>query len=528
MAKQAKRARVRGTRSKGGGLLAQIRAIVKSTLQDIGIAEPGKKRLSSDVRDALKTAGAPQVYKMLPGYGMSEEPPNRPPLTSVKQLTPDVKRALRTAGKPTTFMGGQVDKPYSNLTKNMGASILALGNNVPDDVHIAALDAVNGTNFGGHKSEAELKEKLRDAKGVQQSGAKALNRFTGRVRSNIKAMSQIGILADMASRGGVGGAIAQTELTSIAVEKITDKFESKFVQKIFTKVAEKLYADPLAGERAFRMIGRGLRLGGAIGTAAMVGVNIAQEYFAQRQQSASAQMGVHRAAEASGIDAAISLATRKRIEKQTMDSRGVAARISDELGFDAATQSSIADRTKNQFSGITSIRQNPALFGIDAAKIITNLARSKRVPIESLTEAEKQIALQAAISDAVDVPESSVEMEMKARGFYKPLSKNRFMSNQIMAFDAVDGGYVDTGDDGGAASTANALFLEGKRGEIRDEIKLKIIEGKLNDYARKLTESQRQIAAMPKEQRQAIVIEVREARMSQTAFRNRHRVEQID
>lgn len=527
MAKQAKRARVRGTRSKGGGLLAQIRAIVKSTLQDIGVAEPGKKRLSSDVRDALKTAGAPQVYKMLPGYGMSEEPPNRPPLTSVKQLTPDVKRALRTAGKPTTFMGGQVEKPYSNLTKNMGASILALGNNVPDDVHIAALDAVNGTNFGGHKSEAELKERLRDAKGVQQSGAKSLNKFTRGMRSKMQMLSQAGLLADMASRGGVAGAIAQTELTSIAIDKGTDLFEKKFVQRIFTKVAEKLYADPLAGERAFRMIGRGLRLGGAIGTAAMVGVNIAQEYFAQRQQSASAQMGIHRAAEASGIDAAISLATRKRIEKQTMDSRGVAARISDELGFDAATQSSIADRTKNQFSGIVSIRQNPALFGIDAAKIITNLARSKRVPIESLTEAEKQIALQAAISDAVDVPESSVEMEMKARGFYKQ-SKNKNMSNQILAFDAVDGGYADTGDDGGAEGTANALFLEGKRGEIRDEIKLKIIEGKLNDYSRKLTESQRQIAAMPKEQRQAIVIEVREARMSQTAFRNRHRVEQLD
>ena len=308
----------------------------------------------------------------------------------------------------------------------MGASILRLGPNVHPDIQRAALDAVEGT--GNYKSEKQLLNILREAKGVEQSGAGAMNSFARSARSNVRYASRIATLVSVADHGGLFGGVAKAALVEEAFDKIGEIVQSKAAEKLFTKIADKIVGDPLVGERLFRAVGRGFRVGGEAAAYAMMGYETLMAVGEDWRAGANADRQSYRTARRLKIDVELHHRLRQQITAETISGRNAIDETRDGVSMDGETKELISQRTQSTMSAISVMRSNPGAFGVDVSKVLAETAKRLNVNISQLTPRQRQ----RAIDEALDakrhnlVDKNQVLLRLAADGITDPANGSRY------------------------------------------------------------------------------------------------------
>lgn len=375
------------------------------------MAKRGKKTRFSEVRNFIaKNFNPRQVKKLVrsvirDAIGESETEQ----MTRVRGI---VRRAGGGAGK--VFGAPVRSRSWSPITKNLGAKILRMGSNVPPDLQAAAQDAVDGV--GDYKNEKQLQEILRGGLGIEKSGATWAARQARRVRNGLRNLSNVGLMVDQAQRGGAAGSLAQIRLVDMGIEKLEDVTSSKFAQNVATGIAKALGHDPTKYAGALYAIGRGLRMGGAAGAIAQIGVSVAQSYVSQRGQSASAQMSAMNSARANTIDASLSRSIRRRTGSASeFTLYGAAMNF---WGFTGANEEERAANQSKQHQMIAVARKVAGRLGIDPAAVRQAAAEARGIAVEDLTAEDINAAMDPLLMSAAKsrVSHGEIQAELIKKG----------------------------------------------------------------------------------------------------------------
>jgi hypothetical protein len=283
-------------------------------------------------------------------------------------------------------LGGSKD--YSNLTKNLAGKILRMGPTVPPEIQELASDAVNG--IGGH-NEGDLREKLRGYLGIHRSGATRIKRFINSARTAVTNAARVGVMMDVAQRGGMTGAVAKADIIQAGADAANNVTKNKTVQSIAIAVAAKFAADAGLGLRFLRSIGRIARMGGAIGTAAMIAVGFKSEQIAAAQAAAKAQGKSFDAAAAARVRE-LAPEARRRLATQVDDERGLFTRAKNWLGL-STTDEEKTRRQSEYFQAIANARSTLGRSGVNVTDKLGAYAAERGKSIGQLSEAERAEAL---------------------------------------------------------------------------------------------------------------------------------------
>lgn len=182
------------------------------------------------------------------------------------------------------------------------------GGNVPGEVVAAARRQKEGT-----ASQADH-DAMRSYLGIHRSGASAigkgqkfLNKVGGKI-SNIQTQIQLAQGAE-----GSQAVVAQSRLVSTAINELNSLTKSKGVNKIVDKVASFVTKDPAAGGRFLKALGRGLRLGGVVGTILFAGIAAGTALFEARGKLAQSVGAIKDLARQFATDPRITAAVEKQV-----------------------------------------------------------------------------------------------------------------------------------------------------------------------------------------------------------------------
>lgn len=116
--------------------------------------------------------------------------------------------------------------------------------------------------------------------GDKRGGASAVKRFVKGVNRSVDRFADLGNaieLSALAAERGRGSVAANANLFRAAQANIEEALKSKPIRAIAKKVTDLLANDPAMGVRFMKSIGRGVRLGGALGQTFLAGLGIAEE-----------------------------------------------------------------------------------------------------------------------------------------------------------------------------------------------------------------------------------------------------------
>lgn len=317
--------------------------------------------------------------------------------------------AARVFGVSTT------PRSWSPLTKNLANKILRMGANVPVELQQAAQDAVDGV--GNYRNERELQEILRGGLGIHRSGASALTRSVNRVRRGFSELQRGNLLFNQASQGGLGGGVAGAGLVEMGLDKAESVVRSKFVEKMAIGFAKAVGQDPTKYTKLLFAVGRGLRLGGAIGAIAQTVLSVGQERISQQQQSADSRLSSYRAGKAYGVDAKLARDIRRSSSSEEEHTAfGIAKGL---LGFNAKAEKERAENATDAFKLTKESRDMAGRLGINVAAVLEREASIRGKSVEDLSEVEINRALDPLTLSAARalVPKSSIDSELNKRGF---------------------------------------------------------------------------------------------------------------
>jgi hypothetical protein len=212
--------------------------------------------------------------------------------------------------------------------------------------------------------------------------------------------------------------MAQSELLQMVGDKVEDLTHNKFVQKVSVGVARYLGRSPLEAMSFLRAIGRGVRLGGAIGAVAQLGVGVAEEYFANQKRASAARGRQFDDARRMGIDVGVSrsLRTGTVVSSET----GFTGWLKSAVGYTGGIEEERAGRLSEKFKIINDARKVAGRLGVDVSGMLQERARKLGIGVDDLTPEEVNETLQPVLVKAAraKVSGESVERELEARGTY--------------------------------------------------------------------------------------------------------------
>lgn len=433
------------------------------------------------------------------------------------KLAGDRAKGWRNGAPSTGFgSGGGRQATKNTMVQNWAQKILKMGPGVPDGIKQTALEVAHGVR--GPNDKAAL-ESFRTYTGTARSGAKAVKGGLSSYRKVIGQGAQIGTLLNTAKQGGASASFANAELVGMGVDHISKAFDSKSVQKALGKAMSGLFSDPAASTRLLRAMGRGIRLGGAAVSAALIAWDLGEGVFDRRKRNAQADGNSIAATNTMVGDPTLARSLRGRAGKQVhqMRSSGVDD-VMNFFGF-GDTEAEEKEKMASRMAGtVAAAGKGADALGINRLQVFQQYAKDHGTSVNNITDAEKTEALNNAASqkldDIVGAKEGQVQSMAEQRGiFFKPESVQRLN---------MSGGYQLTI----ASYDLNNSKREGQIEAIRQEIRDREAKAAA-EQATKVAASQQLIRrAEPLEVKQRRTINIDRENMDFTA--RQHRFQQVE
>jgi hypothetical protein len=289
----------------------------------------------------------------------------------------------------------------SRIEKNLAGRVFNLqkqAGRVPPQVLAAARRILQGSSSQGDV------ENVRRYLGISKSGASALGRAgkrLARIQGAAFSISQDIELLQSAARNEQPTAVATARLINNLNDQVQQAIKSKWAQKAAEGAARLLNRDPVMAGRFLKAVGRGLRMGGLIVTAAMGVAEVAERYFENRRM-AGAAIGARK-------DLARELNTDPRFaqREQTAATEAVSRAKSklrgllDSFGFSGSTENEATKKFDSRKKQIEAMRRLAPHLGIHVDEVLAGAAARKGKLPSELTLRERNEALDAATKSRV-------------------------------------------------------------------------------------------------------------------------------
>ena len=358
-------------------------------------------------------------------------------------------------------------------------------------------------------------DNVRAFTGDRRSGAGGVKGLTRGIRGAVGRFTGIGnaiSMAEIAQERGSGTAAATAGLYRQVESLGLDALKSKGVRGLAKAVASVISDDPALSGRFLKSIGRGVRLGGAIGQGLLMALGLAEDVVAGRQKLAQAQSRISDASRAFYSDPEI---TRRSMQSAFGLSRGQAFFGSQQAIFGGAPdilkeylESRVAadaeQRHKAELSLRESARKDLAAFGIDPNNALGVMARSRGVAPELLNEQERNEGLDTPFDAYLRGLQNSAQAQREAEGQYRKLS-------DIERLKLAAGGGV-----------------EARMGAWRRDWALRQARSRLLEGAARQRTGDAYLASLSPLERGQKALREEQATREAAAYRSRHQVVEVD
>ena len=340
------------------------------------------------------------VQKQLARFGIVDEE-----TAAIAQRRDAISSARVSAGLSGIGAArGYKQNSYSSLARNLGKRVVAMGENVPEEIRRVAYDAANGK---GTLTNEEVLRVLRDYRGIARSGAGVITSAARTVQRNVRNAARLGIMIDLAQRGGATGAMAQADLLNQGTELISSAATNKTVQRIAERVVSSVGANPNIASKLLFALGRAARVGGAVAGAVQLGFAAAQAFQESRAVGYRAQVGVSTHAWNMRLTPGVGVGVRAEASRQTGHEYGMMGSVrnwlsgtrSDWLDASGAMNERQGSLVEQRLKQMESMRGLSANIIPGVQNVLASYAAGKGKSVDELTDIERADALDPLLND---------------------------------------------------------------------------------------------------------------------------------
>jgi hypothetical protein len=251
--------------------------------------------------------------------------------------------------------------------------------------------------------------------GISKSGAGALGKVgkkLARIQGAAFSISQDIELLQHAAQDGRPTAVATARLIGNLNDQVQQAIKSRWAQRTAEAAAKLLGRDPVIAGRLLKAVGRGLRLGGLVVTAAMGAAEVAERFFENRRQAGAAIGARKDLARQLQMDPRLARAEEALAAEEVRGARGKARTFLDRLGFNAGTEQETTKRQADRLRQLEQARRNASHLGVDVEGVLAGVAAQKGKLISELTQRERNEAIDEALRPKIQTLESMKNSEM--------------------------------------------------------------------------------------------------------------------
>lgn len=299
----------------------------------------------------------------------------------------------------------------SRIEKNLAGRVFNLqkqAGRVPPTLLASARRILQGTNSKGDV------DSVRQYLGISRSGASALGRVgkqLARMQGAAFSITQDIELLQSAARAERPTAVATARLINNLNDQVQQAIKSKWARSAAEYAAQMLNRDPAMAGRFLKAVGRGLRLGGLVVTAAMGVAEVAERYFENRRLAGAAIGSRKDAARQMHMDPRLAREEEAASAAEVKGARGGLRGWLDYFGFNASTEQAITKRQVERLRQIDRARRIAPHMGIDTDRVLAEAAKAKGKLIGELTAREGNEALDQATRQKMPTLEQMAQSE---------------------------------------------------------------------------------------------------------------------
>jgi hypothetical protein len=269
-------------------------------------------------------------------------------------------------------------------------------------------------------------DNVRQYLGISKSGASALGKVgkkLARIQGAAFSISQDIELLQHAAQDGRPTAVATARLIGNLNDQVQQAIKSRWAQRTAEAAAKLLGRDPVIAGRLLKAVGRGLRLGGLVVTAAMGAAEVAERFFENRRQAGAAISARKDLARQLQMDPRLARAEESLSEEAVLGARGKARTVLDWLGFKGGSEQEITKRQTERLRQLEQARRLASHLGVDVDATLAQTAARKGKTIGELTGRERSEAIDEAVRDKTPTLESMKNSTMVNRQLEREFGK---------------------------------------------------------------------------------------------------------
>lgn len=233
--------------------------------------------------------------------------------------------------------------------------------------------------------------------GKGRSTATAVQRaqraFSSRVQTTQNYITSISQLATAGT-----SAAGRANITLQITKDIEQALKTKLVKTLALSVSKYLGENPAASKLFLRSLGAGLRIGGAVATVALLGIEAADSYFETRRRAAKADIASLNLKRALQIDGRQTKTTEAAIDFATKGSASVVDQLGDDFGVSANVKEEAEQTKQNYYKNLTKARGRLGELGINENRVLADGAHRLGKTVGQLSDEERQSILDEAVN----------------------------------------------------------------------------------------------------------------------------------
>lgn len=274
----------------------------------------------------------------------------------------------------------------SSVLKNMAAGILrdvGRGQHVPSRLVIACRRTIQGT--GTAQDAADIRAYFK----VRRSGASGLKKQQSKINDLFNMVNAANLAT---SEDSFTAGVAQAQILNRGIGAMQKAVKGP-LKPLITGILEQLGKDPRTQRIILNSMAAGLRLGGAIGGAAIFGAQIGMHFADQAAKSIAAQGSLADINREAKTNTALLQAASNRT-RQIMGRAGFGPEFLFGGDYDQAT----VERQKQFIQTLEKGRRNADALGIDEGDAYAEKASALGISVNQLNERERREALDEAVA----------------------------------------------------------------------------------------------------------------------------------
>jgi hypothetical protein len=289
----------------------------------------------------------------------------------------------------------------TRVEKNMAGHVFNLqkqGGRVPPQVLASSRRILQNASGQGDV------ENVRRYLGIYKSGSSALGRVgkrIARIQGAAFSISQDIELLQSSSKDGRPTAVATARLINNLNDQVQQAIKSKWAQKAAEVAARLLNQDPVMAGRFLKAVGRGLRMGGLVVTAAMGVAEVAERFFENRRQSGAAIGARKDLARELNADPRVAQSEQTAASEEVSRAKSKLRGLLDSFGFSGSTENEATKKFDARKKQIEATRRLAGHLGVNVDEVLARAAARKGKLPSELTLRERNEALDAATKSRV-------------------------------------------------------------------------------------------------------------------------------